>query len=188
MGASLTFVAGYESTGSWFLTVESGQVPACAVAMTLGERRVIDGGVVLRGSFLIVQGKSHLLVNRSAAAIARLEAVTLENVRRLVVTQSDRIFRGGAAAVEALLKALGNGWCSARIGCRCSWQRTCSGCSRVGLSERVFVKQVWYDGVFPLGREHWFTGVTDGVYYAEHAERWYPCGVIVGSCMVCEFY
>jgi hypothetical protein len=63
-----------------------------------------------------------------------------------------------------LLCRLQRGAYSKKADCKCGMVAgVCAPCQFVKRNERRFVWRDRFDGVFPLGKEHWFSGVTDAV-------------------------
>jgi hypothetical protein len=92
-----------------------------------------------------------------------------------------------------LCEAFYNGWfssdsCSCDAGALFAGREMCSHCAGECSQMRKFVGQDFFAGVYPLGREHWWKGVTDGVSAValwRLALYYRDCSSVLFSCVQC---
>lgn len=166
-----------ESEVFWYLTKESGRVPV-SCSHSSG---VLAKPMELRRSVLVVQLSAcwwATEIQWSEVAVARLTREALFVVERrflpllvrvwkdVVDVESDsmrRLVRRWFAEADAFFGLLDGGAFSTGFSCACVVTGVCKQCKQLEEESRRFIVQDRYEGVFPLGKEHWWTGVTDAV-------------------------
>jgi hypothetical protein len=163
---SLTRSVALDGAVHWWLTKESGKLAPwcgfdeCMTCAALGGKDRLQCCAYL---VVKVQGP-----NRDyAVALSLLSKEALEVAIGSVFPDVDRIVGcGSAVSVSAqqleLFSLLHAGLYSSAAGCKCSvGAGVCTVCTKVRRTCRRFVWRDRFDGVFPLGPSHWFSGVTD---------------------------
>jgi hypothetical protein len=179
----------------WWLTVESGRVPMC-VSPTLcgcgGHESAVLSRAQRRGYVLLKVSASFWLrkLQWSEVIVGKLSAETLRVVRqRLAVlaahVRSSPVLEAGDSGEQCLKRHvalagslsswLDGGAFSGSFPCACVLGHVCTSCRAVPESERRFVEQGCYDGMFPYGDDHWWTGVTDGAGELRGEKPWMMC-------------
>ncbi|KAF2675654.1 hypothetical protein K458DRAFT_206683 [Lentithecium fluviatile CBS 122367] len=160
----------------WWLTRESGRVPVGCVHGTVGEVRPAE----VRKAYVAVQvsaGWGLGGVQWSEVVFGLLSREALFVVETRVVKLALRVWegvvqlgvRGGDAVAcwcrEArwLVCLLDSGGFSTGFSCGCVLSSVCGRCAALPVGGRRFVEQDRFSGVFPRGRLHWWSGVTDAV-------------------------
>lgn len=162
---SLACCVGYEKT-AWWITRESGQRPG---ACGYDSCRVCAGSATsdeLAEGYLLVKAVGPNGSEGVAFSLLNVDAVDVA-VRHLVKEVEE--LRWGSAERwvsrrAALFCLLEQGLYSCGPECPCSaLAGVCGSCASVVPCKRRFTWRDRYDGVYPLGKKHWFRGVSDAV-------------------------
>lgn len=187
-GVSVTCHVTREGERSWWLTRESGMPPvecvdpgrcACLVGDVCSEDGSEDDSVC---------GAAHLVwkVDALEGATAVVFAALSEEAFDVFVSDVlPRSFRMDGRVVDAfalrqLVERLDDGWFSGGVGCGCSLDRSCPGCSDLQMSEWRFTRVDSYCGVKPDGKQGWFAGLSDAAGMVFHPGSF--CGVSWLTC------
>jgi hypothetical protein len=173
---SLTCFVDAKGAVQWWLTKESGQFPC------LGDKAEEDltyaEGLEVRCAYLVlkvrqVQGGHYVDFVVFAEMKARAFEVLVDTVLPYL-GQVDGCGRrdGAGPGTMSLMGCLDDGMFSHDEGCGCDLLHgVCSLCAAMAERYCRFLWQDRFDGVFPLGSGHWWTGVTDAVGLVE-GELW----------------
>lgn len=152
------YIGEEEGKVSWYLTKESGRVPLRCDGMDFHDWCCMrsDGKKVEPRAYLVVHGGT---VN--TVAFAELTAEVMDMVECQVGPEIARFrrVRKEEEVLEVFRLLQSRLFSSIRV-CECSEDQVCEVCNRV---PRRFVCQGVYRGLFPLGEDHWWKGVTDAV-------------------------
>lgn len=186
---SLTCEALVDNQKLWWITRESGRRPLCWWQPTEpADSSCGDNSVQHRsGACLIIKvalGVSDAVVTQrlEAVAIGKLEPHSLNIsmrhimrwLQRLPVAKDGCMKRG--QATQEFFSCLNEGMFSLATGCACTGVAVCRECCRVHVNSRSFLVQGHYQCDHPLGRDHWFSGVTDAVGDVAHGQLvWLSC-------------
>lgn len=160
----------------WFLTAESGGVPAdCGVD---GQRcrycAAGEAGVRLRRAYVVVQAEAALFLVEGLWSEVLVAALTAEAVRAVQALVPEH--RCSPEEVVNAINLLERGSRSSGRGCGCSSTEVCRECQRVEALQRRFLCATVFTCVEPFGEKHWFGGVTDATEVVSRAgERWLQC-------------
>jgi hypothetical protein len=168
-GVSVTCAVDVRGCSRWWLTKESGRVPACMDAKRCGCNVVAAEGTMdnFRKSYVALQVGDRAFGDLCRVALAELSVTSLDVLVKYVVplVEVSAQLRVGSA-VGVLFNAFAKGlWSRGGLNCMC-WAptgRVCSLCLAGTGAERRFVELCRYSGVYPAGTPSWCFGVTDSV-------------------------
>jgi hypothetical protein len=178
---------------SWFLTKESGQVPDCAEPEVCGCLEGHEGDSVQPTGYVIVKHSASWwwsTVQWSEVIVGQLCRESLLVVERRVVLllamlRSSPCVPVGVLASEeiatwvrlagAVSALFDSGAFSSGFSCGCVITGVCDACRAVCGVRQRFESVFSYEGVFPYGNEHWWSGVTDGVDCVRGSVLWLRC-------------
>lgn len=96
----------------------------------------------------------------------------LTRVYEVYATQISRVrMRRWLEEASAIFSWLDQGAFSSSFPCACVLTVLCSACSGREEESHRFVVQLRYQGVYPYGFHHWWTGLTDGVLASRRCVR-----------------
>ena len=162
---SLSWCADARGGWEWQVVKERGAIPqSCGVegCRACGFSGWEQGE--LRRAYTVV--KVHGACGRHAVAIGLLSRQTVGVVGGRLGAELLSLYRVGGADFGAgrarLFGLLNAGLYSLQEGCMCSVRSgVCATCATVEPKRRGWAWRDCFDGAFPLGGNHWFTGVTE---------------------------
>jgi hypothetical protein len=142
----------------------------------------------LARAYLVVKVVSRLRYTAwSSAVVGLLSVQNLDTLQRKMIRsfggakltnvgpEWNREFEADYCIVEGFMSLLSRGGYSSDDSCRCRVGSICNLCDRVPEWLHRFVVQDMYEGVYPKGRRHWFTGVTDAIGEVSSWQRTWLC-------------
>jgi hypothetical protein len=150
----------------WSITRESGRVPTPCGDFNCRVCAVRSTAVVLAQGYLVIKAVGPNRGEGVTMSLLTLDA--LEVAVRYLVNEVEGLRWGSAARWVSrrarLFCLLEQGLYSCGPWCGCSGQSgVCGSCAAVVPPQRRFTWRDRYDGVYPLGEQHWFRGVSDAV-------------------------
>lgn len=109
-------------------------------------------------------GQSHGM--KDWPVLSLLDRASLEVMLRRMVPLVRQCLRRGAFVMLYVFRFLESGMFCSGVRCKCRAKRVCHACRVYRLEQSNwsrFVLLVRYRDVYPFGRSHWWTGVTDAV-------------------------
>jgi hypothetical protein len=185
---SLAYEALVDGAKHWWITRESGEGPLCwwqpdsegspcgDDALPRQPRACMVIKVALSADEAVVTQHWKLV------AISKLDSdslfITMRHIMpwlRGLSSAKDGCTKRGVTAQE-FFSRLDAGMFSYTTGCACTGVAVCYACSRVNINSRRFLVQDRYQGAYPRGRGHWFSGATDAVRDIAHGQlMWLSC-------------
>ena len=186
---SLTYETLEDCSEHWWLTWENGQGPICWWQEPQSLQRLCGG------SDSHIPPKAYLVVKAGAGpsgaiAAGRWKHVVFGelNLETLNATLSRIIpwlrnlpsaaqdCKGRGISIQGFYRSLDAGLYSLTSHCTCTDTGVCGGCREAHLSASRFVAQHQFQGPYPRGPLHWFSGVSAAVGDVAHRQLpWLRC-------------
>lgn len=171
---------GAQVGGMIWLCKESGWLPPCERG-SCEEKKIEEGA---RKAYLGVFPRGYKMVSGADSGVVLLAELTEESVRICVewVIPELRWLEGKRDSdhyrhARAFFKSFTEGKFSSGAQCRCAgngdW--VCGACQVVARERRLFISSIRYEGLYPFGEGHWFTGVTDMCWAWSGSYQWLFC-------------
>jgi hypothetical protein len=164
---SVTFAVDAEGAITFWLTKESGRVPYCDGQECDGISQAELSPQVLRGYVVVLVAERTAGGDVVYVCFASFSYETLLVVMTSVLysfsVQSQLSLQGmRVAGVGDVMSALHKGMFSSEQPCLCSAGfGKCMSCATTVAVKHRFIYQMGFSGLYPLGSEHWWRGVSD---------------------------